>query len=30
MGLFVHVPGTEIVSVEDMARALEICLRTAI
>ena len=29
-GLFVHVPGTEIVSVEDMARALEICLLTAI
>jgi pyroglutamyl-peptidase len=29
-GLFVHVPGTEIFSVEDMARALEICLLTAI
>ena len=29
-GLFVHVPGTEAVSVEDMARALEICLLTAI
>ena len=29
-GLFVHVPGTEAVTVEEMARALGICLRTAI
>lgn len=29
-GLFVHVPGEDAVSVEDMARALEICLRTAL
>lgn len=29
-GLFVHVPGEEAVSVADMARALEICLRTAL
>ena len=29
-GLFVHVPGTEIVSVEDMARALTLCIETAL
>lgn len=27
-GLFVHVPGTDAVTVEDMARALTICLET--
>lgn len=29
-GLFVHVPGTEAVSIADMARALEICLHTVL
>lgn len=29
-GLFVHVPGEDALSVEDMARSLEICLRTAL
>lgn len=29
-GLFVHVPGEDAVSVEDMARALEFCLNTAV
>ena len=29
-GLFVHVPGEEAVAVEDMARALALCLETAL
>jgi hypothetical protein len=29
-GLFIHVPGEDVVSVEDMARAITLCIETAL